>query len=100
MTESIGDNENQNGTPKLPFNVPLSIDEMMWGTYGKSGNEPLRWVRLVDCSTEHLEAILSTQGQITHAYRAAINSILYQRYMMRGDAHDFGPRKHRFEHGT
>jgi hypothetical protein len=29
-----------------------------WGTFGKSGKEPLKYVKLIDCSTEHLEAIL------------------------------------------
>lgn len=29
-----------------------------WGTYGKGGNEPLRMVRLIDCSSEHLVNII------------------------------------------
>lgn len=29
-----------------------------WGTYGKNGDEPLRYVRLIDCSSEHLENII------------------------------------------
>lgn len=45
----------------------------MWGTYGKGGAEhcsgtcpehPLRWKRLIDCDTEHLQAILRTQWQL------------------------------------
>lgn len=51
-----------------------------WGTYGKNGNEPLRWVRLIDCSTEHLENILRTQPQIRgHIYQRIIKSILNDR---------------------
>jgi hypothetical protein len=41
--------------------------KLMWGTYGKSdvpgqlGPGPLRWVRFIDCSTDHLKTILKTQ---------------------------------------
>lgn len=47
--------------------------ELLWGTYGKGGVEhcagtcllhPLRWVKLADCSTDHLQAILRTQHHI------------------------------------
>lgn len=59
----------------------------MWGTYGKGGTEhcngtcpehPLRWKRLIDCDTEHLQAILGTQ-LINNSYRVIINSILKDR---------------------
>jgi hypothetical protein len=50
-----------------------------WGTYGKSGKEPLKWVRLIDCSTEHLKAILNTQKQISGEYRETIQFILKER---------------------
>ena len=35
-----------------------------WGTYGKSGKEPLRWVQIDHCSNAHIEAILTTQHHI------------------------------------
>jgi hypothetical protein len=38
----------------------------VWGTHGKSGTEPLKYVRLIDCETSHLQAILKTQ--ITHMH--------------------------------
>ncbi len=63
--------------------------EMVWGTYGKGGVEHcagqcpehgLKWVRLIDRETEHLQAILRTQGQIRyHPCRAVIESILEDR---------------------
>ena len=31
---------------------------LLWGTRGKSGHEPLSYVRIVDCSTSHLRNIL------------------------------------------
>jgi hypothetical protein len=52
----------------------------VWGTNGKSGNEPLRYVRLVDCSTEHLQAILLTQKEhLYDSYAMIIRSILDDR---------------------
>lgn len=50
----------------------------MWGTYGKSGKDPLRWVRLVDCSTDHLQSILKTQ-RLSSDYFFLIWSILKDR---------------------
>ena len=61
---------------------------MMWGTYGKGGVEhcygtcpehQLRWVRLIDCSTEHLHAILRTQSHIGHDYTRVFNTIIQDR---------------------
>jgi len=49
-----------------------------WGTYGKSGKDPLRWVFLKDCTNDHLEAILRTEpvGGFT---TTVINLILKKR---------------------
>jgi hypothetical protein len=44
-------------------------DWMAWGTYGKTGNEPLRFVLLKNMSDEHIQAILDTQFHITGFYR-------------------------------
>jgi hypothetical protein len=64
-------------------------DTAMWGTFGKGGVEhcggtcplhQLKWKRLVDCDTEHLQAILRTQHQIVgHYYTDYIHSILKDR---------------------
>jgi hypothetical protein len=52
----------------------------MWGTYGKPFRHPVRWVRLIDCSTDHLEAILQTEYQIRGGdYETIIRSILQDR---------------------
>jgi hypothetical protein len=50
-----------------------------WGTYGIGGLQPLKWVRLVDCSSEHLKNILKTQFHINDLYRKIINFILQSR---------------------
>lgn len=47
-----------------------------WGTCGKDGFHPLVYVRLIDCSTEHLQAILRTQHHISDDYRMIILGIL------------------------
>lgn len=54
-----------------------------WGTYGKNGNEPLRWVRLIDCSSEHLVNIIKNlhiHGCChNHPYFEIIKTILKNR---------------------
>ena len=61
---------------------------MEWGTYGKNAIEqyaknkkplpPLKFVKLVDCSTDHLEAILE-KCKPTYQVRCIIIHILQQR---------------------
>ena len=53
-------------------------EDLLWGTYGKNGDQPLRWVRLGDCETAHLEAILRTQNP-QPLYSVAICHILQDR---------------------
>jgi len=43
--------------------------KMQWGTYGKSGKEPLKWVYLYDLTDEHIQAILDTQHHICKSTR-------------------------------
>ena len=61
--------------------------ELLWGTYGKGGVEhcvgtcpehQLRWKKLTDCDTDHLQAILRTQ-RIPPYYTEAIHAILAER---------------------
>lgn len=69
--------------------LPEFVLNAMWGTYGKRGvlhcngtcpQHQLRWVRLVDCETSHLLAILATQPHITHThYPSTIKLILVSR---------------------
>ena len=60
-----------------------------WGTYGKSGKEPLQYKRLIDLTTEHLQAILDTQPHISNtqyrgfSYDLLIMSILADRERVR-----------------
>jgi hypothetical protein len=69
--------------------LPTAKYTALWGTYGKGGAEHcgggcmhhrLRYVRLMDCDTEHLLAILATQHQLADTcYPAIIISILADR---------------------
>ena len=35
-----------------------------WGTRGKDGKQPLKWVALCNLDTDHIEAIMETQTQV------------------------------------
>lgn len=54
-------------------------DWMTWGTYGKNGNQPLKWVILKNMSDEHIQAILDTQFHIGGFYRRHFNKELQLR---------------------
>lgn len=58
-----------------------AIETAEWGTYGPTGTDKLKYVRLIDCSTEHLEAILKQCQQYHDTYVILINEILKQRGM-------------------
>ena len=47
-----------------------------WGTYGKCGTLPRRWVPLADLDTDHILAILDTQSQISSWLRDVFNAEL------------------------
>ncbi len=52
---------------------------MLWGTYGLYGDQPLKWVPLFECTTEHLQAILRTQLCISRSTQLLIIEILNDR---------------------
>lgn len=47
-----------------------------WGTRGKDGKDPVKFVKLIDCEDEHLEAILTTQFALSQGYKLIIETIL------------------------
>ena len=51
------------------------VSQAIWGTRGINGDESIKFVNLIDCSTEHLNVILHTQ-KITDNYKKIINHIL------------------------
>jgi hypothetical protein len=55
------------------------VNNLRWGTRGINGLLPLKWVRLIDCSSEHLTNILGTQPQCAGLYSDIIEAILRAR---------------------
>lgn len=49
----------------IKFKSPREF--MLWGTYGKDGKQPLKWVLFKDMANEHIENILKTQSHVTKA---------------------------------
>ena len=61
--------------------ISIKADKMVWGTRGKLGDEPLRYVFLKDCETEHLEKILE-QKNIASYMPEIIQYILFAQRMI------------------
>lgn len=55
--------------------------KMIWGTYGKDGKQPLRFIRLIDANTEHLEAILKII-LVSELRKEIIKSIIFDRKLI------------------
>jgi len=53
----------------LLFKDQLVRDWMAWGTRGKSGKEPLKFILLKDMTDEHIQSVLDTQDHISDFYR-------------------------------
>lgn len=56
-------------------------NNLIWGTYGKEGKDPLKWLRFIDCNTEHLNNILKIK--IAPLYAEVIESILIDRFRIK-----------------
>ena len=52
---------------------------LTWGTRGVNGDQPLRYVKLKDMDTDHIQACLDTQFQMRPAYRTAMENELEYR---------------------
>ena len=61
-----------------------SMKKLLWGTYGKSGKDPLKYVKLFECETDHLNNIIKYQTKISDYYKINILYILeYRRLQTR-----------------
>ncbi|RDJ34934.1 MAG: hypothetical protein DWQ19_08860 [Crenarchaeota archaeon] len=65
---------------ELQESVPGMLGAMTWTSYGPKGRSKAETRKIVELDTDHLEAILITQPQITPLLRAAILHILKGRY--------------------
>ena len=52
---------------------------LTWGTRGVNGDQPLRYVKLKDMDTDHIQACLETQFQMRKAYQTAMENELEYR---------------------
>lgn len=60
--------------------VAVEGADLPWGTYGKDQKQPLIEVKLGDCETDHLQAILRTESwHLSVEYDQAIRRILQSR---------------------
>lgn len=55
--------------------LPELKKKLLWGTYGKDGKQPLKYILLKDCEVGHLKAILKQSG-LGQVYVKVIKSIL------------------------
>lgn len=58
--------------------IEQKAEKLIWGTRGKNGDQPLKYVLMKDCETDHLNAILETQI-ITKDRRNVIEYIIRKR---------------------
>jgi hypothetical protein len=49
----------------------LKREVIKWGTYGINGDEPLRYVKLMEMNDGHIQACLDTQTRMKPSYRVA-----------------------------
>ena len=54
-------------------------DVVTWGTRGKNGDQPLKWVPVCDMETDHIEACLETQSQMSESMRRLLEDELAYR---------------------
>jgi hypothetical protein len=74
------------GTKYMEYSLddtePFSVikQKLLWGTRGKDGFQPLKWVRLIDCDADHLQAILdypyTVNKRLSPLYKEVIKDIL------------------------
>ena len=57
-----------------------TFEYILWGTYGPHMDHPMETRTLIDLDTDHLEAILITQPQVSPRTRASIVELLKLRY--------------------
>jgi len=51
-----GDEENMCMYDDEPHEIQARV--LTWGSYGKEGDQPIRWIPIADMETDHLKAVL------------------------------------------
>lgn len=57
------------------------VKSVKWGSYGKSGNGPLKWRVINGLDTDHLENIIVAMSHISRDMRKAMLWLLKKRYL-------------------
>ena len=52
---------------------------LLWGTYGKDGKQPLKFITIESMESSHIEAILKTQKILQKLYIETMKSVLRYR---------------------
>lgn len=52
--------------------VCLPQELLFWGTFGKDGKQPLKFIAIKDMETEHLKACIDAQKHMSQMYRDAM----------------------------
>ncbi len=71
----------------MPQNFEKHIkdrQELTWGTYGKSGVEPLRYIKICDLEDSHINAILKMFGkQDSNSKKHILKELEYRKYIFK-----------------
>ena len=54
-------------------------EAVTWGTYGKTGQEPLKYLTIAEMDTDHIEAVLDTQQRVYPQTREVMQAELEYR---------------------
>ena len=54
----------------------LACGLLKWGTYGKEGNQPLKYITIKDMETDHIKAVLENVRRIHPVYKMCMNNEL------------------------
>lgn len=54
-------------------------ENLLWGSYGKDGDQPLKLVCLADMDTDHIQACLDNVANIVPSFRTAMETELKYR---------------------
>ena len=91
--------------PLAEFDLDKSLFEnlrelFLWGTRGKDGNLPLKYVPLKDLESDHIQAILDTQDHISSSVKLLFQIELDSRQCSRAELLADAQENRRHSRGT
>jgi hypothetical protein len=67
------------GSDPTEQELELASGLLKWGTYGKEGDQPLKFIAIKDMETDHIEAVLENVRRLHPVYRMCMNNELKHR---------------------